>query len=107
MKEKQQKAEETSMKNSVGTRGRTFAGFVIKKFPKRVVVDFERTVFVKKYERFFKKKTRLHARLPQELESSINIGDYIQVRETRPLSKIIHFLVIKKIRSATSEENKK
>ncbi len=83
--------------STLATRGRTFEGFVTKKFHKRIVLEFERTVFVQKYERFYKKKTRLHARLPDSLANEINIGDYIQVRECRPLSKIIHFIVIGKV----------
>ena len=84
--------------DKISTRGRTFEGFVTKKFSKRVVVEFERTVFVQKYERFYKKKTRLHARLPDTLDA--NIGDYVRIKECRPLSKIIHFIVVEKIRSA-------
>ena len=102
---KAENAQASAQKSLVGTslipisaRGRTFEGFVTKKFPKRVVVEFERTVFVNKYERFYKKKTRLHARLPDNMD--VNIGDYIQVKECRPLSKIIHFIVIKKVRNA-------
>ena len=96
------KSEKQEHKTSplVITRGRIFEGTVTKKFPTRVVIEFERTVYLKKYERFYKKKTKLHARLPQGMD--INIGDYIAVRECRPLSKIIHFLVIEKIRSADS-----
>lgn|SRR3989338_5711003 len=84
---------------TVGTHGRTFEGFVIKKFQTRVVVDFERMVYVKKYQRFYKKKTRLHARLPIKID--IEIGDYIRIQQCRPLSKIIHFVVVEKIRSAS------
>ena len=89
----------------ISVRGRVFEGFVTKKFHKRVVVEFERTVFVQKYERFSKKKTRLHARLPDNMD--VNIGDYVKVQETRRLSKIIHFIVIEKVRSADSKEIKK
>lgn len=85
---------------SIGSRGRTFQGFVKKKFPKRVVIEFERPVYIRKYERYLKLKTKLHARLPESMEKEVNIGDLIQVRECRPLSKIIHFMVIKKIKSA-------
>lgn len=81
----------------ISTRGRTFDGTVVKKFSKRVVIEFERTVYVYKYERFYKKKTRLHARLPDSLEKEINVGDYVRVRECRPLSKIIHSIVIGKV----------
>ena len=34
------------------------------------------------------------------MESKIDVGDIIQVRECRPLSKIIHFAVIDKIKGA-------
>ncbi len=81
----------------ISSRGRIFYGYVKKKFPKRIVIEFERTVYVQKYERFYKKKTKLHARLPDELADSINIGDYVKVQECRPLSKIIHFIVLGKV----------
>ncbi len=81
----------------ISLRGRTFKGKVIKKFPKRVVIEFERTLYIKKYERYAKKKTKLHARLPDCMVKIINIGDYIKIRECRPISKIIHFVVIRKI----------
>jgi len=81
-------------------RGRTFKGIVIKKFHKRVVIEFERMVYIRKYERYLKSKTRIHARLPTCIEDKINIGDYIKIRECRPLSKTIHFVVIDKIKSS-------
>ena len=80
-------------------RGRTFEGVVIKKFPKRVTIEFERMNYVRKYERYSKSKTKIHARLPACIEKEINIGDLIKIQECRPLSKIIHFVVIKKIKS--------
>jgi ribosomal protein S17 len=33
------------------------------------------------------------------MNSEVQIGDWIQISECRPLSKIIHFIVTKKIRS--------
>ncbi len=79
-------------------RGRRFKGHVIKKANRRVAIMFERIIYVKKYERQMKKNTKVHARLPDCMKQDINIGDYIEVRECRPLSKIIHFCVVKKIR---------
>ena len=79
-------------------RGRSFKGKVIRKFPKRVAIEFERIVSVRKYERYYIKKTRIHARLPDCMKNDINIGDYIEIRECRPLSKIIHFVVVNKIK---------
>lgn len=99
--QKEEKKEQTkAVETLVCTRGRTFEGTVTKKFPNRVVVEFERTVFVKKYERFFRKRTRLHARLPLEFSEKVNVGDYVKVRECRPLSKIIRFVLIEKVRDA-------
>lgn len=79
------------------TRGRIFDGKVIRKFPRRIVIEFERMAYVRKYERYAKKKTKIHARLPTCMEKKIEIGDLIRIQECRPLSKIIHFAVIEKI----------
>lgn len=91
-KEKTEKiAELPSVEQKISSRGRTFQGRVVSKFPKRVAIEFERTVYIPKYERYMRKKTRLHARLPQNI--NVEVGDLIQVKECRPLSKIIHFIV--------------
>ncbi len=97
---KDQKSENREKKRNrylVPTRGRTFQGKVIKKFHTRAVVEFERTVYIPKYERYYKKNTRLHSRIPKEI--NLAVGDYVKVRECRPLSKIIHSIIIEKIRS--------
>ena len=86
-------------------RGRIFEGTVTKVFPTRVVIEAERTVYHYKYERFFKKKMRLHSRLP--IDMKVNVGDYIKVQECRPLSKIIHSIVIEVVRKAVNVEVKK
>jgi len=79
-------------------RGRIFKGTVIKKLHGRITIQFERMNYVKKYERYEKRKTKLHARLPNCLEEEINVGDYIKIAECRPLSKIIHFVVVDKVK---------
>ena len=84
------------------TRGRVFQGFVKKKLQNRLVIEFEKTLYVKKYERYLKKRTRIHARLPSCMD--INVGDYVKIQECRPLSKIIHFVVIEKIRDKEGEK---
>ena len=90
---------------NISLRGRSFKGTVIKKFPKRVVIEFERTIYVKKYERYSKRKTKLHARLPESMSNDIQIGDYIEIKECRPISKIVHFIVVGK--SIKTKEDKK
>ena len=91
-------SEKVGAKAVTSTRGRKFEGYVIRKFDKRVTIEFARVKFVKKYERYTKFKTKIHARLPESMKNEINVGDYIQVMECRPLSKITHHIVIKKIR---------
>jgi small subunit ribosomal protein S17 len=102
MKKTETKMEEKKKTKIVGTgyssRGKTFEGTVTKKFPKRIVIEFERTIYVKKFERYSRSKTKLHARVPQSMEDLIQVGDYVKIQECRPLSKIIHFVVIEKIR---------
>jgi small subunit ribosomal protein S17 len=97
--EKKQENKEIEFKSLVGTRGKTFEGEVVKKFGKRAVVEFQRTVRVAKYERFMRRKTRVHSRIPEGLD--VNVGDYVKVRECRPLSKMIHSVVIQIIRKAS------
>jgi ribosomal protein S17 len=99
-------SEESTLANAgnqtkIGTRGRIFEGIVTKKFSKRIVLEFERMVYVRKYERYAKLKTKIHARLPDSIEKEINVGDLIKVHECRPLSKIIHFIVVEKLKDAS------
>jgi small subunit ribosomal protein S17 len=80
-------------------RGRIFKGKVIRKYPKRITIEFERMTYIPKYERYSKARTRIHARLTKCMKEEINIGDIIKIQECRPLSKIIHHVVIEKIKS--------
>ena len=88
----------------INPRGKVFEGTIIKKFQKRVVIQFERTIYVKKYERYSKSRTRIHARLPENMTEKVGVGDLIRVRECRPLSKIIHFIVIDVIKKHEGEK---
>jgi small subunit ribosomal protein S17 len=83
---------------SLKSRGRMFEGEVIRKFHKRITIEFEKMTYVRKYERYSKSKIKIHARLPICMEKEVKIGDVVKIRECRPLSKIIHFVFIKKIK---------
>jgi len=85
-------------KKGLKLRGRTFQGIVIKKLPMKITIQFERMLKIKKYERYEKRKTKIHARLPNCLKDEINVGDLVEVSETRPISKTIHFVTNKLIR---------
>ena len=79
-------------------RGRIFEGAVIRKLHGRVTIQFERMLKIPKYERYEKRKTKIHARLPDCMKDDVAVGDLIQIAETRPISKMIHFVVSKVIR---------
>ena len=96
-------SENSLKKDKVPTRGKVFEGTVIKKFPERVTIQFEKMVYVRKYERYTKSRTKVHARLPESIKDDIEEGDHIRVQECRPLSKIVHFKVIEKLKN--KEEN--
>lgn len=89
---------------SLKTRGRTFKGAVVSKNTKRIAIEFERMIYVRKYERYARSKTKIHARLPTCLTKDINIGDTIKIAECRPLSKIIHFVVVEKLKDAEDKQ---
>ena len=79
-------------------RGKTFKGTVISKNTKRIAIEFERMVYIRKYERYAKSKTKVHARLPTCMEKDVQIGDLVKIQECRPLSKIIHFVYVGQIK---------
>lgn len=98
MTEKKTEKQQNAQKFVVGTRGRSFQGKVTKVFGQRAVIEFDRTVKVEKYERFMRKKTKLHSRIPDGM--TVSIGDYVKVHECRPLSKMIHSVVVEIIRKS-------
>ena len=85
-------------KDKLKMRGRVFQGEVIRKLQGKITIQFERTVYIRKYERYEKRRTKLHARLPNCMKDEIDVGDLVQITETRPISKMIHFVVTKVIR---------
>ncbi len=85
-------------------RGRVFEGIVIRKRNTRVTIQFERMLKLPKYERYEKRKTKIHARLPDCMRSEVAIGDLIQIAETRPISKMIHFVVSKVVKKMEVRE---
>jgi len=82
----------------LSVRGRYFQGIVKKIMGQRIVIEFERLIYNEKYERFTRTSTKLHAYLPKCLINKINAGETVKIGECRPLSKIMHFVVIEKIK---------
>ncbi|MFA5061475.1 MAG: 30S ribosomal protein S17 [Candidatus Pacearchaeota archaeon] len=84
--------------NKLKLHGRVFEGVVINKLHGRIKIEFERILKIPKYERYEKRRTRIHARLPECLNKEVKEGDLIQIEETRPISKTINFVVTKVIK---------
>jgi len=84
-------------------RGRTFEGIIVRKLPGRVTIQFERMIKSSKYERYEKRKTKIHARLPDCMSNNFEVGDLVQIAETRPISKMIHFVVSKVVKKGVKE----
>ena len=89
--------EKTKIKVKIHPRGRSFEGKIIKKFHDRVVVELERFLYQSKYERYEKRKTRLHAKIDEEQDKNLKEGDRVKIKECRSLSKIISFVVTDKL----------
>ena len=90
-------------KEKLATRGRKFTGTVISdKMSKTVTVEWERRKFIKKFERYEKRRTRIKAHNPEDVNAET--GDVVQIEETRPISKTKNFLVTKIIKKANVQE---
>jgi len=76
------------------THGRVLVGKVIKlSSAKTLQIEIPRLIYVPKYERYEKKRTRLHVHFPPCIK--VEVGDTVKVMETRPISKTKNFVVIK------------
>jgi len=78
-------------------RGRSFTGKVVSsKMHKSATVVWERYRFIKKYERYEKKRTKIHAHNPPCIDAKE--GDIVKIMETRPLSKTKNFVILEVIK---------
>ena len=59
---------------------------------KTIVVEREYDVFVPKYDRYMKRRSRVPAHAPECFD--IDVGDTVSIAETRPLSKTKSHVVV-------------
>ncbi len=82
-----------STKKPLSTRGKQIEGKVVStKAAKTAVVAWERRRYVKKYERYERRSSKVAAHVPEDI--SVKEGDMVRIQETRPISKTKHFVVI-------------
>ncbi len=78
----------------LSVRGQTRQGTVVSTdMEKTVIVEREYDVFVPKYDRYMKRRSRIPAHVPGVLDS-LEVGDEVTIAETRPLSKTKSHVVV-------------
>ncbi len=78
---------------SVKLHGRTFVGTVISdSMQKTVSVQWDRKKFLKKFQRYEKRRSKVKAHNPSYMNAAK--GDIVKIMECRPISKTKHFVVI-------------
>ncbi len=77
-------------------RGRQFTGTVVSaKMQKTASVEWEWRQYIKKYQRYAKRTTRIKAHNPSCIDA--REGELVMVIETRPLSKSKNFVIVQKV----------
>lgn len=80
---------------------RSLIGEVISnKMKKTVVVQIERLVTHPIYKKYIKRKSKFYA----HTEIPLQIGDIVEIEETRPLSKLKRWRVIKVVKRIEEKE---
>ena len=84
----------------LAVRGQVLEGIVASTGMERtVVVEREYDVFVPKYDRYMKRRSRIPAHVPGVLEP-IEVGDRVKIAECRPLSKTKSHVVVEVVEPA-------
>lgn len=84
----------------ISKRGKSFTGKVVSaKMHRTVVVEWERRVLIPKYERYEKRRSKVAAHNPDEINAQP--GDIVKIQETKPLSKTKNFVVVEILTKAT------
>ncbi|MFH0936322.1 MAG: 30S ribosomal protein S17 [Candidatus Woesearchaeota archaeon] len=79
----------------ISIRGRSFRGKIIKSdIHKTVTIEFPRQFYLKKYERYEKRRTRIKAHNPPCINAQV--GDIVIIMETKPISKTKNFVITEK-----------
>ncbi len=77
----------------IKVRGVILEGVIIKaKMQRTVVVEREYVYYSRKYRRYERRRSRIHAHLPPCIDAKE--GDRVIIGETRPISKTVHFVVL-------------
>tara|TARA_Y100000310_G_scaffold244040_1_gene248714 strand:- start:991 stop:1290 length:300 start_codon:yes stop_codon:yes gene_type:complete len=93
MEMKECKDKHCSVHGHISTRGRSFRGKVIKtNAHATAVIEWFRPYYLPKFERYEKRRTRISVHNPKCMDA--RAGEWVQVKETRPISKTKHFVIV-------------
>ncbi len=88
--------EECPYHGHLKVRGKIRIGRVVSLKAKRMaVVEVESFYYVKKYMRYERRRSKLHARVPACVD--VSEGDRVAVGETRPLAKSVAHVVLGRV----------
>lgn len=78
---------------SLAIRGQILEGIVASyKAERTITVERSYYKFIRKYERYEKRKSKIKAHKPDCMD--LKVGDAVKIAECRPLSKTKHFVVV-------------
>lgn len=81
----------------INPRGRILVGKVVKKdVSSTATVLVEHSHFLKKYERYEKRRSKIRVHNPEGVNAEI--GNSVKIQETRPISKTKHFMIVEVIK---------
>jgi len=84
---------------SLSVRGIVLEGTVVSdKMDKTVVVEREYLHYVRKFRRYERRRSKIHAHNPPCINAKK--GDKVLIAETRPISKTVSFVVVKILEKA-------
>lgn len=91
---------------TITTRGKVLVGKIIStKMKKTAIIEIKRNKYLKKYERYEKRRTRIKAHNSEDINAIT--GEIVKIKETRPISKTKKFMIIEKINKEKKETEKK
>ncbi len=84
---------------TLSVRGIVLEGVVVSdKMDKTVVVEREYLHYVRKFRRYERRRSKIHAHNPPCINAKK--GDRVLIAETRPISKTVSFVVVKILKKA-------
>ncbi|MCS7122148.1 MAG: 30S ribosomal protein S17 [Archaeoglobaceae archaeon] len=88
--------EKCPFHGKITVRGQIFRGKVLKVYGKTAVIERDLIRYVPKYERYMRKRSKMHAHNPDCI--SAKPGNLVTIAECRPLSKTKSFVIVEVVK---------